>query len=56
MNYILESIKNILGENSIGWRKVKKNHDVLEETKNWLKENKEYEKVLKKIQEFEEKL
>lgn len=53
MDYIMESIKNTLGENSIGWRRVKKNQDLINELKDFLKQKEEYQVILEKIQELE---
>lgn len=32
-NYIVKSVKNVLGEDSIGWREVEKNQKILSELK-----------------------
>ena len=35
-NYIMESVKNILGESSIGQKEIEKNLLILDELKRWL--------------------
>lgn len=52
-DYILDSIKNILGEDSIGWRRIEKDLYVLNKIKDWLNKNEEHIEVLNKIKELE---
>jgi hypothetical protein len=38
MDQIMESVKNVLGENSIEWKRVQKNQLALDELKGWLQQ------------------